>query len=53
MAGSEARWVSLDELESGAVEILIPSSYAWLPRHAIEIYRQLKDRSAAQLQVGL
>ncbi len=53
VAGSEARWVSLDELESGSVEILIPSWYPWLPRHAIEMYRQLKDRSAAELQAGL
>ena len=53
MAGSEARKVSLDELESGGVEILIPSTYSWLPRHAIDMYRQLKDRSAVELQAGL
>ncbi len=49
----EARWVSLDELESGGIEILIPSFYPWLPRHAIEMYRQLKDRSAVELQAAL
>ena len=53
MAGSEVRWVGLDELESGAIEILIPSFYPWLPLHAIEMYRLLKDRSPAALQAAL
>jgi 8-oxo-dGTP pyrophosphatase MutT (NUDIX family) len=53
MAGSEVRWTSLDELESGVVEILIPSFYPWLPRHAIEMYRLLKDRPPAELQAAL
>jgi 8-oxo-dGTP pyrophosphatase MutT (NUDIX family) len=36
MAGSEVRWVSLDELERGDVEVLIPGRQLWLFRHAVE-----------------
>ena len=53
MAGSEVRWADLDEIASGAIEILIPSFYPWLPRHAIEMYRLLRDRSAVELQAAL
>jgi NAD+ diphosphatase len=50
MEGSEVRWVSLEEVESGAVEVLIPSCQPWLFRHAVGAYRQLRDRSPVDLQ---
>lgn len=52
MAGCEARWVSVEEVESGAVEILIPSEYPWLFRRAVEMYRLLAPRPAVELQHG-
>lgn len=52
LAGCAFRWVGLDEAESGAVEILIPGEYPWLPRHAVETYRRLKDRASRELQVA-
>ena len=53
VAGSEARWAMLDELDNGRLEILIPSYHPWLPRHAIEMCRQLRDRSSVELQARL
>jgi 8-oxo-dGTP pyrophosphatase MutT (NUDIX family) len=53
LTGSEVRWVTVDALESGEVELLIPGGYPWLPRHAIETYRQLRHRPAVELQASL
>lgn len=50
MAGSEARWFTLDEIESGALQIIVPQTQHWMFRHAIELYRMLKDRPAVELQ---
>ena len=53
VAGCEVRWASLPEIESGTVEVLIPTGYPWLPRHAIETYRALVDRAPDGLQLEL
>lgn len=53
VAGCEVRWASLSEIERGAVDVLIPTGYPWLPRHAIETYRALVDRAPVELQLEL
>jgi 8-oxo-dGTP pyrophosphatase MutT (NUDIX family) len=50
MAGSEVRWFSVDELESGEVEVLVPGGQRWIFRRAVELYRLLKDRPPVELQ---
>jgi 8-oxo-dGTP pyrophosphatase MutT (NUDIX family) len=52
MVGSEVRWASLDELENGTVDLLLPRD-SWLPRRAIDAYRWLRGRPAVELQSPL
>ncbi|MBN2305849.1 MAG: NUDIX hydrolase [Anaerolineae bacterium] len=47
MAGSAVRWASVDEIASGAVEVLVPRYVPWLFERAIELYRMLADRPPA------
>jgi 8-oxo-dGTP pyrophosphatase MutT (NUDIX family) len=50
MAGSQFRWVSVEEVERGEIEVLVPEATVWMCRHAIALYRLLKDQPPADLQ---
>ena len=53
MAGSEVRWLSVDELESKEFKILVPRDYPWLFKRAVELYRLWKDQPSVALQAEL
>lgn len=50
MRGSAVRWVSVDEIERGAVSIEVPTGQPWLFRRAIDLYRLLRDQPPVTLQ---
>lgn len=50
MAGSEIRWVSVDEVERGEVNVIVPDTPIWMCRRAIELYRLFKDQPPVELQ---
>jgi 8-oxo-dGTP diphosphatase len=50
MQGSEARWVTLDEIERGDVDVIVPQNQSWIFRRAVELYRLLKDQPDVELQ---
>ena len=49
MAGSEVTWASLDEIESGAVEVIIPEEH-WLFGRALQLFRLWRDAPDVELQ---
>ena len=50
MAGSEIQWMSLAELESGEVDIIVPQAQPWLFRRAVDLYRLWKGAADVMLQ---
>lgn len=50
MQGSEVRWLTIDEITSGAYEVIIPSQQLWVYERALKLYRLLKDEPAVILQ---
>lgn len=50
MTGSNVRWFTLEELESGEHTIIVPSQMPWIFRRAIQFYRLLKDTPTVVLQ---
>lgn len=50
MADSQYGWFSVDEIESGTMEIIVPQKQHWLFRRAVTLYRALKDEPAVELQ---
>jgi 8-oxo-dGTP pyrophosphatase MutT (NUDIX family) len=50
MAGSKYGWFTADEIDSGAVQIIVPQAQMWLFRRAVEMYRWLKDKPPVELQ---
>lgn len=50
MVGSEVRWFSIEELESGDYPTIAPSGIPWIFRRAVELYRLLKDQPDVTLQ---
>ncbi len=52
MAGSRVHWASLDEIASGAIEMVVPLQ-PWLFARAIEVYGLLKDRPPVEHQPPL
>jgi 8-oxo-dGTP pyrophosphatase MutT (NUDIX family) len=50
MTGSAARWFTVHELESGAVDVIVPAKPVWLFRHALSLYYLLKDQPQVELQ---
>lgn len=53
MVGSAVRWAGVDEIESGAVNVILPSKQGWVYRRAAEMYTLLKERPALELQPPL
>jgi len=53
MADSEIQWMSLAELESGEVDIIVPQAQSWLFRRALDLYRLWKDAADVMLQPHL
>jgi 8-oxo-dGTP pyrophosphatase MutT (NUDIX family) len=50
MAGSEIKWMSLDDIHSGNYEIIVPSQQLWVYDRAVQFYRLLKDAPEVNLQ---
>jgi 8-oxo-dGTP pyrophosphatase MutT (NUDIX family) len=50
MTGSEVRWMTVEELTDGRVDVIVPQDQAWLYHRALELYRLWKDQSPALLQ---
>lgn len=50
MVGSEVRWFSASELESGDYVTIAPAGIPWIFRRAVELYRLLKDQPDVNLQ---
>ncbi len=50
MGGSQARWLSVEELESGAFPVLVPHLQQWVFRRAREFYRVLAAQPDPPLQ---
>ena len=50
MAGSEIKWMSLEDINSGDYEIIIPFKMNWVYERAVKLYRIFKDESNIDLQ---
>lgn len=50
MTGSQVMWMSLEEINSGDYEIIVPRNQSWLYERAIRFYRLLKDDDPIELQ---
>lgn len=50
LAGGRARWVGVDEVERGTLDLLLPSRQPWLVRRSLELYRVLRDAPPVALQ---
>lgn len=50
MAGSEIKWMSLEEINGGDYKIIAPSTQNWVYERAIKFYRLLKDETPVELQ---
>jgi len=53
MTGSEIKWMSLDEIQSGEYEIIVPNCQAWVYERAVKFYRLLKNEAPIELQPDL
>jgi 8-oxo-dGTP pyrophosphatase MutT (NUDIX family) len=52
MAGSEARWGSREEIESGRLQVYVPAQ-RWMCRRAFDLYRLWKDEPALELEIAV
>jgi len=50
MAGSEVKWMSVEDINSGDYQIIVPSEQNWVYERAVKFYRLLKDETAINLQ---
>lgn len=50
MTGSQIKWMSVEEAESGNFDIIVPQKQVYLFRRALELYRLWKDAPAISLQ---
>ncbi len=50
MVGSQIKWMSVEEAESGNYEIIVPQKQIFLFRRAVELYRLWKDIPSIDLQ---
>jgi 8-oxo-dGTP pyrophosphatase MutT (NUDIX family) len=50
MAGSVVGWFSLEQIERGDIDVIVPQNSAWVFRRAAALYRLLKDQPSVELQ---
>jgi 8-oxo-dGTP diphosphatase len=50
MRGSQVGWFSLEQIERGDIDVIVPQQQGWLFRRALDMYRLLKDQPAVELQ---
>jgi 8-oxo-dGTP pyrophosphatase MutT (NUDIX family) len=50
MAGSEVKWMSVEEIHSGNYNIIVPSQQLWIYDRAVKFYHLLKDAPEVNLQ---
>lgn len=50
MRGSEIGWFSIEQIERGDVNIIVPQGQSWVFRRARDLYRLLKDQPSVELQ---
>lgn len=50
MAGSQYRWLSSSDVDSGAYDIIVPRSQPWMFHRAVQLYRLLKDAPLVEQQ---
>lgn len=50
MAGSEIKWMSLEDIHSGNYDIIVPSQQLWVYDRAVKFYRLLRDEPEINLQ---
>jgi 8-oxo-dGTP pyrophosphatase MutT (NUDIX family) len=50
MRGSQVGWFSVDQIERGEVNVIVPQRLGWVFRRALELYRLLKNQPAVELQ---
>ena len=48
MAGSQGKWLCVDEIEQGTYTIIIPPEQLWIYRRAIDLYRMFKAAPPVQ-----
>ena len=48
MAGSQVRWISVDDIEQGTYTVIIPPEQLWIYRRAVDLYRMLKEAPPVQ-----
>ncbi len=50
MVGSLVRWASLDEIEQGYLNVIVPAFLPWVFRRTLDLFRLLKDSPPVMLQ---
>lgn len=50
MAGSAFGWFSLEQIERGEIDVIVPQKAAWMFRRALDLYRMLNDQPSVELQ---
>jgi ADP-ribose pyrophosphatase YjhB (NUDIX family) len=50
MGGSGVAWFTVEQIERGEIDVIVPQSPLFMFRHAVELYRLLKDKPDAELQ---
>ncbi len=50
MRGSAVQWVSVDDIERGALPVMVPTGQPWLFRRAVDLFRLLREQPPVTLQ---